>query len=376
MSFTRIAGLALLAGLSAGTAQAADPWVIGMIAPTTGPLTTVGLRQLSAVQWWEQDVNAKGGIRGRQVQIIHCNDEGSPEKAVTCARDLIDKKSLLILNSSVTGPIRATMQLVTQGPVMITPSPNVMPEASTFVFQTSPSDLMLTQAIADYLKENHADSLAIIAATDASGEVGVASAAAIFPKAGIKYDLARIDLRANDASVQLANVAKEGVPLIYSNYSGGGAAAVIKSFSNLGLTQPLLISYANISDSFISVIKDDMPPRLLGTGLTAVAPDLITDPDERKRIDYFVTSYEAWKKEKMDNLSLQGLGLADTAAAILTQVDDPSNAVAVRDFLEKTPIKSMATFHYSHESHIGLGAKDISILEYKNGRWVKAAPLK
>jgi branched-chain amino acid transport system substrate-binding protein len=217
MSLTRIAGIALLAGLTAGTAQAADPWIIGMIAPTTGPLTTVGLRQLSAVQWWEQDVNAKGGIRGRKVQIVHCNDEGSPEKAVTCARDLIDKKSVLILNSSVTGPIRATMQLVTHGPVMITPSPNVMPEASTFVFQTSPSDLMLTQAIADYLKENHADSLAIIAATDASGEVGVASAAAIFPKAGIKYDLARIDLRANDASVQLANVAKAGVPLIYSN---------------------------------------------------------------------------------------------------------------------------------------------------------------
>ena len=131
----------------------------------------------------------------------------------------------------------------------------------------------------------------MIAATDASGEVGVASAAAVFPKAGIRYDLARIDLRANDASIQLANVAKADVPLIFSNYSGGGAATVVKSYHNLGLTQPLLVSYANVSDAFINLIKNDMPSRLLATGLKAVAPELLEDAGEKERTAYFGRGY-------------------------------------------------------------------------------------
>jgi branched-chain amino acid transport system substrate-binding protein len=371
----RLLGVLLMLAAIDG-AHAADPFVIGIIAPTTGPLATVGSRQLAAVQWWEQDLNQKGGINNHPIQIIACNDEGSPDRAVTCARDLIAKGSMLLLNASVTGPIRAVMPLLAHGPVMVTPSPNVLPDAATYVFQTSASDRDITTAIADYLKQNHKDRLAMIASTDASGEVGTASAAAVFPQAGIKYDLARIDLRANDASIQLANVVKDDVPLVYSNYSGAGAATVVKSFNNLGLTQPLLISYANISDAFIAVIKNDMPGRLLGTGMRSVAPELLDDPAEVERLNYFSAAYKAWRHENIDQLALLGLTLADTAEAILTHVGDPKNPDAVRDFLESTPIKSVQTIRYSKSSHIGLHAADIAILEFKQGRWVKADPLK
>ena len=216
----------------------------------------------------------------------------------------------------------------------------------------------------------------MIAATDASGEVGVASAAAVFPSADIKYDLARIDLRANDASIQLAKVAKADVALIYSNYSGAGAAAVVKSYNNLGLTQPLLVSYANISDAFINIVKNDMPPRLLATGLKAVVPDLVDDKETRDHVLHFIQSYKAWKQDNVDQLTLNGLTLADTADAILRNVDDPTNAVSVREFLERTPIKSVQTIRWSKDSHVGMTVDDIAILEYKQGSWAKADPLK
>jgi branched-chain amino acid transport system substrate-binding protein len=367
--------LAALAAVWATSAFAADPFVIGVIAPTTGPLTTVGVRQLLAVQWWEQAINAKGGIRGRPVQVIHCNDEGSPDKSVTCVRDLIGQGSLVLLNASVTGPIRAAMPLVLNGPVMITPSPNLMPDADSYVFQTSPSDLELTRAIARYLVASKVSRLAMIAATDASGEVGVTSAATAFPEAGIKYDLARIDLRSNDASIQLATVARPDVPVIFSSYSGGGAAAVVKSYTNLGLTQPLIVSYANLSDAFIRIVKNDMPKRLLGTGIKAVAPELIEDPARRKHVIDFMAAYKTWKNDSVDQLTLLGLTLADTAEAILTKVDDPTNAKAVREFLETNPIASVQTIRFSKDRHIGMTADDVAILEYKQDRWAKADPL-
>lgn len=368
----RLAFLALL--LLSGAAVAAEPLRIGIIAPTTGPIATIGARQLSAVKWWQHSIDAAGGIDGRQVELLSCNDEGNPEKAVNCARDLLSRGVILLLNSSVTGPIRATMPLVEHGPVMLTPSPNVLPPASGFVFQTSASDADLTQAIADYMHESKVDQIGIIAATDASGEVGVASAAAVFPANHIRYDLARIDPRANDASVQLSDVAR-GKKIIYSNYSGAGAAAVVKSYANLGLEQPLLISYANISDAFIALIKDDMPPRLLGTAIRAVSPALITDAAERRHLSEFQQSYEAWSHDKADSLTLQGLILADVAEAILRHVPNPGDPAAVKAFLESTPIQSVQTISFSPRRHIGMDASGIAIVEWKDGSWIKAGPL-
>jgi len=370
-----VTAFTLLGGTPARAQNAAAEWKIGVIAPTTGPIATIGTRQLATLQWWEREVNARKGIKGRKIVLRHCNDEASPEKAAACARELLAQGVVLLLNASVTGPIRATLPLVKNGPVMLTPSPNIMPDASGYVFQTSPADADLVLALAEYAKASGVTQLGMVAATDASGEVGVASAAAVFPRLGLQYKLARIDLRATDATTQLSRVAGADVPLLYSTYTGGGAVTVVKGYANLGLTQPLVVSYANISDPFIALIKDDLPRRLLGTALRAVAPELLTDAGERERVAYFNRSYEQWRGgERADMLNLLALGMADAAESILANVADPGDADAVKKYLEATPIKSFQTIRFSPQSHVGMNASDVAIVEYRGGRWTRADP--
>ncbi|MCJ0764899.1 ABC transporter substrate-binding protein [Variovorax terrae] len=371
-----MAAVVALASASAGAQTSVPEWKIGVIAPTTGLIATIGTRQLASLQWWEREVNARNGIKGRRVVIRHCNDEANPEKAVTCARDLLAQGVVLLLNASVTGPIRATMPLVKNGPVMLTPSPNILPEASSYVFQTSPSDADLVLAVAEYAKANGVNRLGMVAATDASGEVGVASAAAVFPRLGIQYSLARIDLRATDATTQLSRVSGSDVPLLYSTYTGGGAVTVVKGYANLGLAQPLVVSYANISDPFVALIRSDLPKRLLGTALRGVAPELLSDAGERERTAYFTKSYEQWRGERADMLNLLALGMADAAESILTHVTDPANADAVKKYLETTPIKSFQTIRFSPQSHVGMNAGDVAIVEYRGNRWTRADPIR
>lgn len=371
-----IAAAALIAAASfiAGGAVAADPFVIGVISPMSGPVATVGTRQTAAIKWWADDVNGKGGIKGRKVDLAICDDQGNPETAVTCARNHIRNGASLLLDTSVAGTIRAIMPLLANGPVMIVASPIIDPAPTTYVFQTSPLDLDITRGLLAYLKENHKDRLAMIASTDATGEVGVSDAQAVFPPAGVKLSLARIDLRSNDASIQLASVLKDNPPLLYSAYSGGGAATVVKSFANLGFTMPLVISNANLTEAFMALIRNDMPSRLLGLGLNSMMPEFVTDPSERARIQYFQKSYTATHKEPIDLLSLLGVMLADTADAVLRHVD-PRDAAATKTFLKSARINSVATLHFSPTSHVGLGAESVAVLEYKKGHWVKADPL-
>lgn len=368
--------LVLVSCLAALRVEAAEPFTVGVIAPTSGPVATVGVRQLSAIQWWQHDVNAQGGLRGRHIELATCDDQANPEIAVTCTRNLIAQHAQIILNTSVTGPVRATLPLVKDGPVMIVASPAIEPDPSTFVFQGLPTDFEITRALLAFLQENKVTRLGMIAATDATGEVGVIDAQKVFPSAGIKLDVSRIDLRANDASIQLMNVTKSTPQAIYSSYSGGGAATVVKSFANLGMTLPLIISNGNVTDAFIQVIKNDMPPRLFGLGMRSIVPELVTDPENRQRVDYFEKSYLAWKHEPADQLNHLGLLLADAAGAVLAKVDDPANPAAVKTFLEHTPINSVQTIRYAPDNHAALKADNMIVVEYKNGRWTKADPLK
>ena len=355
---------------------AAQTWLIGEITPLTGPAATVGTRMTKVVRMWAEEVNARGGIAGAKIDIITCNEENRPEKAAACARDLLDKGVILIFGNSLTASIRAVQPLVRQGPVMLIPSPNVVPPADSYAFQVSPSDEHITEALADFLKANSIGKLGMVAATDASGEVGAASARSVFAKSNIELNLARIDLRATDASTQLARIASADVPIIYSSYTGAGAVTVVKSYQILGLQQPLVVSYGNLSDAFAQLVKDVKPKRLLGTSLGALVPETLGDPGERARAEAFLAAYRSRYGEHPDMLNVSAKTEVDVAEAILHNVKNPRDAEAVKRYLESSVIPSVHNQRFSARSHVGLGAASIIMAELKDGVWTRADPLR
>ena len=266
--------------------------------------------------------------------------------------------------------------VLANGPVMIIASPDIVPSADSLAFQTSPSDDHITAAIAHFLKQNGINKLGMIAATDASGEVGVASARKVFAEQKIELQVARVDLRATDATTQIAAVAGPDIKVVYSSYSGAGAATVVKSFVNLDLKQPLIVSYANLSQAFIDVVKGFMPPRLLGTSVRALVPASLSDPVLRDRAVKFMEAYRKAYNEPADMINILGKCDADVAQAILENVANPSDGKAVKAFLEGTVIESLHRIKFSPQSHVGLGADDVIIAEFKGDEWISAAPVR
>ena len=88
---------------SAGSAWATDPFLVGVVSPLTGPMALVGANGFAAVQWWAHTINAAGGIKGRLIELDICDDQGSPESAVTCVRRQIARGIPIILDNSVSG---------------------------------------------------------------------------------------------------------------------------------------------------------------------------------------------------------------------------------------------------------------------------------
>ena len=73
-----VALIAIGALVTLNIANAADPIRIGMSMALTGGVAPIGKQVLTALQIWRDDVNAKGGLLGRPVELVFYDDQSNP----------------------------------------------------------------------------------------------------------------------------------------------------------------------------------------------------------------------------------------------------------------------------------------------------------
>ncbi|MBV8575131.1 MAG: amino acid ABC transporter substrate-binding protein [Acetobacteraceae bacterium] len=88
-----LAALATAVGISFGAqtpSRAAQPLTIGFDIEQTGGLAPNGTAVLLAMQIWEADVNAKGGLLGRPVKLVYYDDQSNPANVPGIVTKLLD----------------------------------------------------------------------------------------------------------------------------------------------------------------------------------------------------------------------------------------------------------------------------------------------
>jgi branched-chain amino acid transport system substrate-binding protein len=111
-----VGAFALCAALLSGNAaDAADPIKIGLSMSLTGGLAGGGKSALLALEIWRDDVNAKGGLLGRQVQLVSYDDQSSPANVPAIYTKLLDiDKVDFVISSYATNQIAPAMPIVMQ----------------------------------------------------------------------------------------------------------------------------------------------------------------------------------------------------------------------------------------------------------------------
>jgi branched-chain amino acid transport system substrate-binding protein len=105
---TLLATVILLAGLN--TAQAADPIKIGAFLTVTGPASFLGDPELKTLQMLIADLNAKGGVNGRPLELIHYDTGGNAREAVNFVKRLIKKDNVdLLIGGTTSGDTLAVI---------------------------------------------------------------------------------------------------------------------------------------------------------------------------------------------------------------------------------------------------------------------------
>jgi branched-chain amino acid transport system substrate-binding protein len=107
--------IALLGLTSGAYAQEAPPIKIGMSMPQTGGLAGGGKASLLGIEIWKDDVNAKGGLLGRKVELVVYDDKSSASETPALYAKLLDVDKVdLVFAPYATVPTAPIMPLMKQ----------------------------------------------------------------------------------------------------------------------------------------------------------------------------------------------------------------------------------------------------------------------
>src|SRR5947209_8554859 len=101
--------------LAAAPARAADPIKIGFSMALTGALASGGKVMLITLKMWEEDVNARGGLLGRPVQLVYYDDQSNGSLVPGIYTKLLDVDKVdLVISSYGTNVAAPAIPIVMQ----------------------------------------------------------------------------------------------------------------------------------------------------------------------------------------------------------------------------------------------------------------------
>ena len=261
---------ALIAGLAATPARAADEILVGAIYPLTGNAAQVGADARAAIDTVLEVINGthdpvpmlmgKGGgldrLGGAKIRVVFADHQNDPQKARAEAERLITQDKVVAIIGSYTSATAATISQVTERyevPYlsMDNSSPSLNKRGLKWFFRTSPHDEMFTEAMFDFFKEVGAKtghpvkSVALfyedsIFGSDSSAvQRKLASEAKIAIAADIKYRANSPSLSAEAQRLKAAN-ADVIMPSSYTS----DAILLLRSASEIGYKPPAIMAQA------------------------------------------------------------------------------------------------------------------------------------
>ena len=115
MRAIRIAFLVATGLAGAAHAQSGPPIKLADVAELSGAGATVGTNWKNGIDLAVDEINAKGGILGRKLEVSHADSQSNPGVARAQVQKALDDNPYVLLGPGYSGSIKVTMLLAAAG---------------------------------------------------------------------------------------------------------------------------------------------------------------------------------------------------------------------------------------------------------------------
>ena len=370
----------VLAG--AMTAFAADNIKIGLQGPLTGGSSPMGVSMRDGAKLAVTEINAKGGVLGRQIELIERDDEAKNERGVQIAQELINKEKVVAALGYINSGVALASQRFYQEakiPVMnnvatasqITKQFADQPD--NYVFRNSANDtIQSTMIVNELLGRRKFTKIAILADSTNYGQLGREDLEKALALKGIKaVAIEKYNIKDVDMTPQLLKSKEAGAEIIITYGIGPELAQIANGMVKLGWKVPIIGSWTLSMGNFI----DNAGKNADGATMPQT---FIQEANTPKRTSFIAAYQKAYKVDRIPSpvSAAQGYDSVYLLVAAIAQAKS-TDGPKVREALEdlKAPVEGVVTTYnkpFSKTDHEAITMNMPVIGKVQDGRVVYA----
>jgi branched-chain amino acid transport system substrate-binding protein len=211
----------------------------------SGAGATAGTNWKNGIDLAVADINAKGGILGKQIEIVHYDTQTNPGNTRAAVQRAIDEGTYAVLGPVFSGPIGASMQIAQRAEIAQIvggEAAGLTKQGNQYLFRTSLSQSAAMPKIAKYLKETvKASSVAVVWVNNDFGKGGRDAIIPELEKAGIKVaaDVATEQGQA-DFAADAIKVKNSNADAIFVYLNEEESARFLRASKQQGINKPMV----------------------------------------------------------------------------------------------------------------------------------------
>ncbi|MEY4911671.1 MAG: hypothetical protein RL761_1334 [Pseudomonadota bacterium] len=378
MKFARNIALTAITLAVATLSFAAENIKIGLQGPLTGGSSPMGVSMRDGAKLAVTEINAKGGIMGRKIEMIERDDEAKNERGVQIAQELINKEKVVATVGYINSGVALASQRFYQEakiPVMnnvatasvITKQFADQPE--NYVFRNSANDTIQSAMIVEELiARRKFTKVAILADATNYGQLGREDLEKALKAKGItavaieKYNIKDVDM-----TPQLLKSKEAGAEVVITYGIGPELAQIANGMIKLGWKVPMMGSWTLSMGNFI----DNAGKNADG----AIMPQTFIQEGNTPKRKSFITAYQ--KAYKVDRIpspvsAAQGYDSVYLLAAAMIQAkstEGPKILAALENL--QAPIEGVVTTYnkpFTKDDHEAITQNMAVIGKVQDGR--------
>jgi branched-chain amino acid transport system substrate-binding protein len=271
-----------LAAAVLAPAYAAEPIVFGLVDEVTGPQAEAGLLTAQGVKLAIEEINAAGGIMGRQVELrIEDNASTNPTTVLAYSK-LLESGVVAVLGPLRSTQVQAASPTIAKGkvPAMIGGSdPSLTRVNNPWIFRVRPNDLYSSKVMAEYgVKELKKKKWAVIHSTDTFGTGGKNALVEALKAQGIEpVMIGGYTNNSQDFTPLALQVKSSGAEIIGSYMTNSPDVGIFaRQLRQLGVNAEWIGSTSLVTDTAMKLAGESL------WGVYSVA-DFVVDANEESR---------------------------------------------------------------------------------------------
>ncbi len=350
MKLIRTIAFSSVALAVASLSFAADNIKIGLQGPLTGGSSPMGVSMRDGAKLAVTEINAKGGLLGRKIEMIERDDEAKNERGVQIAQELINKEKVVATVGYINSGVALASQRFYQEakiPVMnnvataTTITAQFADQPENYVFRNSANDsIQCAMIVEELIGRKKFTKVAILADSTNYGQLGRADLEKALAAKGItavateKYNIKDVDM-----TPQLLKAKEAGAEVVITYGIGPELAQIANGMIKLGWKVPMMGSWTLSMANFI----DNAGANADG----AVMPQTFIQEGNTAKRKSFIDAYQkAYKVTRIPSpvSAAQGYDSVYLLAAAIKQAgatDGPKVLAALEDL--KAPVEGVVT---------------------------------